>query len=76
MSATAFTEETIREVFLRLDTSGDGFLSYVGRVDGLSGCGLDWNAHSLRHARAAGPSVEASATGTATGRCLSWSSGS
>ena len=28
MSGTAFTEETLREVFLRLDTSGDGFLSY------------------------------------------------
>ena len=44
MSATAFTEETIREVFLRLDTSGDGFLSYSELFDGLSGCGLDWNA--------------------------------
>ena len=44
MSATAFTEETLREVFLRLDTSGDGFLSYSELFDGLSGSGLDWNA--------------------------------
>ena len=43
MSGTAFTEETLREVFLRLDTSGDGFLSYSELFDGLSGSDLDWN---------------------------------
>ena len=44
MRSTAFTEQTLREVFVRLDTSGDGFLSYSELFDGLRGSDLDWNA--------------------------------
>ena len=35
MSCTAFSEETLRAVFTRLDTSGDGFLSHGELLDGL-----------------------------------------
>ena len=35
MSGTAFSEETLRAGFTRLDTSGDGFLSHGELLDGL-----------------------------------------
>jgi Ca2+-binding EF-hand superfamily protein len=44
MFGTAFTEETLRAVFLELDTSGDGFLSHAELFDGLLRSDLDWNA--------------------------------
>ena len=40
----AFTESSLRAMFLALDTSGDGFLSYRELWDGLSGSDVDWDA--------------------------------
>ena len=43
MGGAAFTEDALRQIFLELDTSGDGFLSYRELFDGLSGSGLNWD---------------------------------
>ena len=43
MGGAAFTEDALREIFLELDTSGDGFLSYRELFDGLSVSGVDWD---------------------------------
>lgn len=38
-----FTEQVLRDLFLSLDTSGDGFLSYQELWDGLNGSDVDWD---------------------------------
>ena len=42
MGDLVFTEQVLRDLFLSLDTSGDGYLSYQELWDGLNGSDVDW----------------------------------
>ena len=43
MGDLVFTEQVLRDLFLSLDTSGDGYLSYQELWDGLNGSDVDWD---------------------------------
>eukprot|EP00227_Mantoniella_beaufortii_P013257 CAMPEP_0197592330 /NCGR_PEP_ID=MMETSP1326-20131121/15032_1 /TAXON_ID=1155430 /ORGANISM="Genus nov. species nov., Strain RCC2288" /LENGTH=307 /DNA_ID=CAMNT_0043158019 /DNA_START=241 /DNA_END=1167 /DNA_ORIENTATION=- len=42
MGEAVYTEDVLRDLFLTLDSSGDGFLSYGELLDGLNNSEVDW----------------------------------